>query len=275
MKQRTVRITDSTGVVELHVAGASSTTLVFPLDIVPSKVLLVDTQERFFEPQANGIALVLIPKADIKAGDTVTLQVGLADGTLLPFILTSVPSEVDLKVDFELALTKKTTPESVSGLKTSIAELQGRLDECQSSSADTAASKVASLVLRQDVDKPVAFQVERHPARHLDRQAKLLVETLHVYRLFDSSYLVLTVENRDPSRAWVMERAEISATGNGSSTDAKVLATVQELASIPTGETSRLVVVYATPLQSAGQRFTLKLFEKSGSRHVQMNDLSL
>lgn len=275
MKQRTLRITDAKEVPDLHVAGGAATTLSFPIDVVPSRVLLVDVKNRFLPPQAAGSNLVIIPQSDLPAGEELSLQVGLADGSVLPFRITSLPTEVDLHVEVELALARKAAPDSVQGLKATITELQGKVDECLSSSADTGAGKIAALILKQDPSKPEAFAVERHQARHLDKQSRLLVETQHVYKLFDLSYVMLSVENRDPSRPWVMDHAEIAIAGGGSATDAKVLNVAQELNSIPPGETSKLVVGFATPLQTVGQRFTLRLVEKAGSRHVEMTDLSL
>jgi hypothetical protein len=136
--------------------------------------------------------------------------------------------------------------------------------------------KVGELVLKQDFKKPVAFIVEKHPARKLDKQAFLLVETLAVYRLFDASYLVLTVENRDPDKVWVLDRAEVAVAGSSSNVDARVLDVAQEMSQgIPPGVEAKLVVVFKTPEQSADQRFTLKLLEKAGNRHISLENLKL
>ena len=132
-------------------------------------------------------------------------------------------------------------------------------------------AKVAALVLAQDPTRPEAFTVEKHPARQLDKQSRLLVQTHHVYRLFDLSYVVLSVENRDPSRPWVLERAEVSVTGGSSSIETRVVAIAEEVKAIAPGEASRLVVGFATPSQEASQRYTLKLYEKGGPRHVELS----
>lgn len=275
--RRTIQVTDATREIEIHVARGSATTLAFPLPV--KKRLLADSKG-YFPAEAQvlgGQAFILLPAQDVPAGEAVTLQITLADGTLLPpFLLTSVPDATDLFVDITVDLQKKASAESATALKVQLGELQSRLDECQQSGGDKGAVKVAELVLRQDFRKPVAFVVEKHPARELDKQSRLLVETHHVYRLFDVSYLVLTVENRDPEKHWVLERAEVGIAGDSSAVEARVLDVAQEMSQgIPPGEEAKLVVAFKTPEQGVDHRFTLKLLEKSGNRHVTLSDLKL
>jgi uncharacterized protein (TIGR02268 family) len=271
LKKRVLRIHDDTGVSEVHVAGGIPTSLSFLLDVEAERLLLADPKERFFDPQTNGRTVVLVPKEDLPAGERAVLQVTLADGTLLPFTLSTVPAEADLMLEVELELKRRAGPESVAALKSSVADIQGRLDECQASAGEQGMAKVAALVLAQDPSKPEAFTVEKHPARRLDKQSRLLLETRHIYRLFDLSYLVLTVENRDPSRAWVLERAEVSVAGGAQSTETRVVAVAEEVKVLAPGETARLVVGFATPSQEVSQRYALKLYEKGGPRHVELS----
>ena len=275
--RRTIAVTDGTREIEVHVAAGNATTLAFPLPV--KKRLLADSKGYFpAESQVlGGQAFILLPAQDVPAGEAVTLQITLADGTLLPpFLLTSVAGVTDLFVDITVDLQKKASADSATGLKVQLGEMQSRLDECQQSGGDKGAVKVAELVLRQDFRKPVAFVVEKHPSRELDKQSRLLVETHHVYRLFDVSYLVLTVENRDPEKHWVLERAEMSIAGDSSAADARVLDVAQEMSQgIPPGEEAKLVVAFKTPEQGVDHHFTLKLFEKAGNRHVTLTDLKL
>src|SRR5262249_40084682 len=69
--------------------------------------------------------------------------------------------------------------------------------------------KVASLILGQELAKPHSFTVAQHTAHRLDKQNRLLAEVKRVYRLFELTYLVVTIENRDPSKVWVLDRPEI------------------------------------------------------------------
>ncbi|MFT3714023.1 MAG: DUF2381 family protein [Archangium sp.] len=275
--RRSIAITDSTREVEVHVAGGSPTTLVFPQNI--AKYALVDAKGYF--PAANqqraGRLFILLPDKDVREGDAVTLQLTLEDGTLLPpLLLTSVPTASDLHVEMAVQLQQRASSESAVALKSQVTELQSKLDECQQSGGDRGASKVAELVLRQDFRKPVAFVVEKHPARRLDKQSRLLVEAHHVYRLFDVSYLVLTIENRDPDKLWVLERAEIALTSGSSNVEARVLDVAQEMSQgVPPGEEAKLVVSFKTPEQSADHQFTLRLLEKAGNRHVELDGLKL
>lgn len=274
--RRTIQVTDQTREIEVHVAAGSATTLAFPL---PVKRHLLPDSKGYFPADLqtpSGQAFILLPAKDVPAGEAVTLQITLGDGTLLPpFLLTSVPGVSDLFVNITVDLQQKASADSATALKVQLGEMQSRLDECQQSSGDKGAVKVAELVLRQDFKKPAAFIVEKHPARELDKQSRLLVETHHVYRLFDVSYLVLTVENRDPEKRWVLERAEVGIAGD-SSADARVLDVAQEMSQgIPPGEEAKLVVAFKTPEQGVDHSFTLKLFEKAGNRHVTLTDLKL
>lgn len=274
--RRAVEITDATTEVAVSVAGGGVSTLFFSQPV--GQILLPDPDHRFEdEPSAQGKAILLRPSADLPPGTAMMMQVSLADGTVLPpFILTSSEKSTDLFVDVSVKLQKRASADSAVGLRAQLSELQSRLDECQQSAGERGAVKVGELVLKQDFRKPVAFIVEKHPARKLDKQSFLLVETLAVYRLFDASYLVLTVENRDPDKVWVLDRAEVSIVGGNSNADARVLDVAQDMSQgIPPGVEAKLVVVYKTPEQSAAQLFTLKLFEKAGNRHVSLENLKL
>lgn len=277
--RRVVSVTDATAEIAVTVSAGNATTLAFPRPVKEEALILADARNYFGgePPVVNGQFLLLRPAKDVPRGEAVALQVTLVDGTVLPpILLTSAPKVSDIFVDVGVDLQKKASADSATGLKVQLGELQGRLDECQQSAGERGAIKVAELVLRQDFRKPASFVVERHPSRSLDKQSRLLVETHHTYRLFDVSYVVLTVENRDPDKLWVLERAEVAVVGGGSSVEARVLDVAQEMSGgIPPAEESKLVVAFKTPEQAADHHFTLKLFEKAGNRHVTLSELKL
>jgi hypothetical protein len=275
LARRSVTVDDATKDVPLSVGAGVVTTLSFSSAV--ESVFLPDPKGLFDgPPQSAGKVVFLRPLKELVKGEALTMQVTLTDGTSLPpFLITSTPERADLFLDVSVQLQKKASADSASNLKVQLSELMGRLDECQQSSGDKGAIKVAEMVLKQDFSKPAAFVVERHNTRQLDKQAKLLVETRHLYRLFDTSYLVLTIENREPDRLWVFERAEVQVEG-GSTVEARVLDVAQEMsAGIPSGEESKMVIVFRTPEQDASHAYTLKLFEKSGNRHVVLSGLKL
>jgi hypothetical protein len=272
--RRAVEITDATTEVAVFVAAQSVTTLYFPQEV--TGVLLPDPDGRFDGPPvARGSSLMVRAKGELPRA--MAMQVTLADGTTLPpFILTSKSTSYDLFVDVGVKLQRKASGDSAVALRGQVSELQSRLDECQQSAGDQGARKVGELILRQDFSKPVAFVVEQHPTRALDKQSGLLVETRQIYRLFDLTYLVLTVENRNPDKLWVLDRAEASAVGAGSIVDAQVLDVIQEMSQgVPPGAEARLVVIFKTPEQATDQRYSLRLIEKAGNRHVALANLRL
>lgn len=276
LQHRSVDITDSTAQVDIHVAAGVPTTLIFPIQI--SKHLLLDPKG-IFPPnmqQRAGRLFVLFAEKDIPAGDEISLQLTLEDGTLLPPItLKTVPAVVDSNVEVTVSLKAKASAESAAALKAQLVELHSRLDDCQQVAGDAGARKIAEFVLKQDPLKPAAFVAEHHSARKIDRQEALLVETRLVYRLFDLSYLVLTVENRDPSKPWVLDKAEISVTGGSSTVDAQVVQVAREVEELAPGAEARFVVVFKTPDQETSHTFTLRLREKGGNRHVELEGIKL
>lgn len=274
--QRSVVVTDDTKEVAVSVSAGNTTTLAFPTAVKQTATVIFDSKYFGGKPKVVGQFVSFSPVKDIPQGESVVLQLTLVDNTVLPPIMLSTASATDVYVDVQLSLEKKSSADSATALKVQLSEMQSRLDECQQSAGERGAVKVGELVLKQDFHKQVAFVVEKHPARELDKQSRLLVETHHVYRLFDVSYLVLTVENRDPDKLWVFDRAEVSTGGGNTSIDARVLDVAQEMSQgIPPGVEAKLVVVYKTPEQSVDHLFTLKLLEKAGNRHVELTDLKL
>jgi len=273
--RRQLVITDATlnSVPELHVAGGVPTSLSFRQPINEKSIVLADSADVFLPVRATSTTIQLIPKTDIPEGTPTTLTLALADGTVLPFMLSSVPTDADVQVDIELSLEKKAAADSPQALKNVIGQLRAQLDECTANSDAAGLSKLASLILKEDASKPQPFA--RHDVHKLDKQSRLLVEVKQAYRLFGHTYVLLTVENRDPSKVWVLDRPEASLLGEGSTSDLKVSAFASDTATLNPDEVQKLVIAFPTPPQSVGHRFTLALFEKNGNRHVRLDNVSL
>jgi uncharacterized protein (TIGR02268 family) len=281
-RARVLRIDDSnsTQLHELHVAAGAATMLVLPQPLAEGAggAILAAPPSIVSSPLViqDRKALVLSPVRDLAAGESFPLTLTFADNTVQSFRLVTVPTEVDVQVTLELALRARATPTSASVLTDKLMEMQARLDECQSTADAAGVARVAALVLSQDFAKPQAFTVERRlNVRHLDKQSRLLVEIHAVYRLFGQSYVVLSIENRDPSKVWQMERVEAGVAGGGAAAEAQVLSFQSEIQALPSGETTKVVVAYTTPNQTTGQRYTLRLFERAGARHVELKGVEL
>lgn len=275
---RTIAITDAMTATEIRLAPpGQTTTLTFPSDVDAPKAVVADPQQRILPPIIQGATVVLTSSRPLPPGATVPLALTLVDGTQLAFAVgTAKDGSVDRFVRIELQLQQRAGADSTSRLKGQVAELQARLDECSASAAEAGIAKLGALILKQDLSKPDTFTVEARPYKSgIDKQNRLLVETHHVFRLFDLTYLALTVENRDPTQTWVLERAELSVQGGGTSTDVKVLGVEQELNSLAPGTNARFVVSFRMPQLAEGQRFELRLLEKNGARHFKLSDLKL
>jgi len=273
---RTLTITDATTMGEVKLAPpGQTTTLTFPVDVVPDKVVHADPKMRLFQPMAQGALIVITTKEALGPGTSVPLTVTLVDGTQLNFALIGAATGTfDRFVRVELALTERAGAGNAQRLKAQLQEAQSRLDECLHEGADEGVRKLGASILKQDLSKPDVFTVEKRSYRSgIDKQNRLLVETHYLFRLFDLTYLVITTENRDPTKPWVLERAELSAVGAAAAADVKVTSVEQELNVIPPGEMSKMVIAFRMPQLESSQRFTLRLFEKNGSRHFELTDL--
>jgi hypothetical protein len=201
----------------------------------------------------------------------VNLNVTMADGTVVSFALVSarLEREVDVQIDVKIAL--RTATDSVVSLKAEIEALSAKLKECQG----TGASRIAEIILAQNLDSPQAF--DTHALRGSDKQNRLRMHAHRVYRLFSQTYVVLSVENRDPDRNWVLAKPVVRLTGGGQDVELKVGAWQTDLSELPPGDTAqRIVIAFETP-QNVGprQRLAIALLEKDGARRIELRDLDL
>jgi len=156
VKNRVIAFSDENraSVPEVHLAKGIPTTLVFPLNINEAATRLADSQRLIYKPQFFKNTAVLSPKSDLPAGALIPLTVGLDDGTLLSFVLRTVPFEADFQVTVEVKFQREVSPDSVEGLKQTIAQMQSRLDECQANAGSSGVSQIAALVLSQEPQSP-------------------------------------------------------------------------------------------------------------------------
>jgi uncharacterized protein (TIGR02268 family) len=255
---------------EIHVAGGDATLLNFQIPVKEKGVILPNAQGTFYPVSQADRTVVLVPRADLAAPASVSVT--LVDGTVLSFKLVSVPRERDVQVDVVLNLRSRGPPDSAAALQAALERLRTQLEECQDGSATATAARLAALLVVQSLDEREVF--DRRRFRGGDKQSRLLVEAHLTYRLLGLTYLVFTVENRDPERVWVLGRADVKLTGGPQTTDLRVLAAATELASLAPGVEERLVVAFATPSPGPGQKLTVALLEKEGNRRVVLEGLS-
>jgi len=229
--------------------------------------------DSFLPLRSTAGSIQLIPKADLPEGTLATLTLSLADGTVLPFTLASVLQDVDVQLDIDVALEKKASADSPQALKNVIGALRVQIDACTANSDAAGIARLASLIAREDLAKPQVF--ERHDIHKLDKQSRLLVEARQTYRLFGHTYVVLTIENRDSSKPWVLERPEVALMGDNQTTQVKVEAFHSDTTTLKPDETQMLVIAFLTPAQGVNHRFVLSLFDRNGNRHVRLENVSL
>jgi len=270
LERRSLTLTDAQDVPVVHVARGVPTTVTFGQPLRRESILLADPSESFLSPKATDSTVVLIATRDLAPGAVATLTVTLADGTLVPLLLQSVPKAADLAVDVAVSLGKKAPPESVSGLKAAVLQLLGELDECRGDAGAAGVSKLARLIL--EADGKDAAPIVRQEVHRRDKQDRVLVEVVRAYRLFGLTYVVLTLENRDPSAPWAFGKAELAMGTGRTSMDVAVLAAEMDIPVIAPNETGRLVLAFRTP---ASGTVTLQLLERNGTRNVRLEGLAL
>lgn len=273
LRRRSLTVDDAnvSALPEIHVAKGVSTVLTFPVALREGGAFVADVKNVMDILSQSERVVLLVPKQDLLA--PLALNVTLADGTVLTFKLVSVRADVDVQVNLTVALERRNSPESAAALKESLAHVRAQLEECQATSGAAGVTKLASLLVSQDLDSPHAF--ERRAARGGDKQSRLLVQARWVFRMLSTTFVVLTVENRDPARTWILDRAEVRLSGKGPAASIKVLSAVPELVSLPPDVEEKVVVAFATPVRERDQAFTVSLFEKDGGRHVVLENLDL
>src|SRR3989442_8487828 len=104
VKNRVISFSDENraSVPELHLAQGIPTTLVFPLNINEAATRLADSQRLIYKPQFFKHTAVLSPKSDLPAGALLPPTLRPADGTLLSFVLRTVPSQPGLPVTVQV-----------------------------------------------------------------------------------------------------------------------------------------------------------------------------
>ena len=257
LRRRTLTLDDTSVnmLPELHLAGGIATVLTFQVPIEEGGVIPGAVKDLFYPLVQTDKTVIIVPKVDLST--PIPVSVSLKDGTVLSFKCVSVHQDADAQVDVLLALRARASQDSAAALKGIIGHLRGQLDECKATSGDAGAQKVAALLVAQSLDQPQAF--ERHQLHAAERQSRLLVEARWAYRLLGLTYVVLTVDNRDPERPWVLDRAEVRLGGSAESVDIQVKSAVAEYASLPSDTSERVVVSFPTPVLSKGQKLTLTL----------------
>ncbi len=273
LRRRTLTLDDTsvTMLPELHVAGGTATVLTFQVPIEEGGVIPGAVKDLFYPLAQTDKTVIIVPKTDLTA--PVPVSVSLKDGTVLSFKCLSVPQDADAQVDVILTLRARASQDSAAALKGLIGQLRGQLDDCKATSGDAGVRKVAALLVTQSLDQPQAF--DRRQLHAAEKQNRLLVEARWAYRMLGLTYVVLTVENRDPERPWVLDRAEVKLTGAAENTDVQVKGAVAEYTSLPSDTSERVVVSFPTPVLSSGQKVTLMLHEKDGGRRVALERLEL
>lgn len=238
------------------------------------EIMLAEHEGNFaIQQQADGVLLMAIREPNPKA--VVTLTATVEDGTMIVFSIGPDTKETDVRVHVSVKLRRKATIDSPVVLKAINEELRGELEVCQSSAGAAGIRKMAALALEQEMGRPLAFTVERRHLRKLDKQSRLLVEVLALYRLFEHSYVVLSVKNRDPDRSWVLERPELEGKGKGGSFPVSVVTYSTGRPKLAPDEEEKVVIAFKTPDESLGRQLTIRLREKQGERHVTLADLQI
>lgn len=272
LERRTVESSSDGTVVELHVAAGMPTTVVLPRPARGGRAFLGADPSALFPPQVDGATVVLLPKRDLDEGELASLTVPLEGGTVVAFRLSTAPTTADLTVTVREPEAGPQGPTVTAQL----ADARAELDECREGTSQQGVEKLAALILHKDQTAAAAFTAERHPIHRLDTQSRVRVEAKAVFRLFDLTFLVLHLENRDPARAWLFGSAQVALRGpNGRSQDGRVLAATHEFTALAAGEGGDVVLALSLPARGAADTVRVVLADKAAERRVVLDEVPL
>lgn len=274
--KRTITIDDASvsTIPEVRVSGGLATVLSFSVPLAERETNAIEGayKARFHQiAQTTDRTIVLVPIRDLEG--PIPVNVSLRDGTVLVFKCVTVPRYYDGQVEVNIALRSRAPVESVAALKTRIGVLQGELDQCRATSGDAGTTKVASLLLTQNFDQPQAF--DRRRLKRADKDKRLLLEAQWAFRLLGLTYVVMSVENRDPDRAWSLDHAEVKVVNGKTLTDVAVKAVVSELTVLPPDQVEHVVVAFPTPTASGPVTIAVTLHERDGGRSATLSGIDL
>jgi len=270
VRTRTVTVGTPNAVVpEVHVAPGYGTVLTFQSAVREAKTLR--SAAALFQTLAwHERSVIVLPKQAVKT--PVMLTVTMADGAAFSFSLVT-RKNVDMQVNVLRAAV-----DSPEALQRQVGVLTTQLGECREGSEKSGPQNVASFILSQSSqvhgrEKPQVF--ESHELRGADKQGRLLVEARRVYRVLGYTFVVLSVDHRDPQRSWVLGTPEVRVTGSNNATLTVEAQRAEQLELLPDNQ-ERVIIGFRTP-QEVGpkDRYTITLKEKDGLRQMQLTDLEL
>jgi uncharacterized protein (TIGR02268 family) len=276
-KPRLRAVTVSGRVEEVRVAARTATRIRFDTAVDAARTRLEDGRGRF-EPLllGNGF-LVVTPREELPAGERVTLEVVLSDGTHVPFVLAAGASEVDVQVRVSrhgpaVAPTLVETPtvvsavwrERVGALGTPRAEWPERP---RSPRGEGRAGRLAEsmLVLAARSEPRPSELVRWHAGAGPEVERRLF----HVGAL---SGFVVRVRNPDPLRPWEPGQVRVRQVGGG---EVEVLALRMGPGPLPPDGWGWLVVVTRALPRDGQARFELELRGRSGATEAPPKGVAL
>ncbi|HEX8441429.1 DUF2381 family protein [Archangium sp.] len=272
-KPRLRAVTVSGRVEEVRVAARTATRLRFDTALDAGRTRLHDEHGRFEPLVLGNDFLVVTPREEVPEGEQVTLQVVLADGTRLPFVLATRLTEVDVQVRVvrrepsRPALVSTAWREHVRGLREGRAEWPARP---RAREGEGRAGRLAEVMLELAgrsgrVSSEVASAVWR-PGAGLETERRLF----HAGGL---SGFMVRVRNPDPLRPWEPGEVRVRhAAGRG---EVEVQALRMEPVSLPPGGWGWLVVVTGALPRDEGARFELELRGRGGARQAPPEGVAL
>jgi uncharacterized protein (TIGR02268 family) len=270
VRTRTVTVGTPDAVVpELHVAPGYGTVLTFQSTVREAKTLRAAAA--LFQTLAwQERNVIVLPKQVVKT--PVMLVVTMTDGATFSFSLVTKKS-VDMQVNVLRAAV-----DSPEALQRQVGALSTQLGECRDGSEKMGPQNVASFILSQSTqvrgrEQPQVF--ESHELRGADKQSRLLVEARRVYRVLGYTFVVLSVDNRDPQRSWILGRPEVRVTGSKNSELTVDAQRAEQLELLPDNQ-ERVIIGFRTPPEVGPKdRYTITLKEKDGLRQAQLTNLEL
>lgn len=263
---RVLAITDENAndVFPVAVAHGKSTWLLLPAAVKPPLSAKAE-----LGPELNGKLLILTPPAPLAPDERFPLVVNLDDGgPPVVFEVRAGGAQYDSRVTVERQLQRRLSSDSAQAVGERLELCRQELDELRAGGG--AKNVLAAAVAAVPAGRTATLV--RHDLNETTKQNFVWVKARHSYRLFDFTFAVLEVSNRQDGTVWVMRGATVRQRDGGDTIP--VVVQNDQPKGIRAGETARIVVGFATPADNT-RRVDLTLTDDAGSRNVVLENLAL
>lgn len=257
---------ESREVPEVFVAARTVTTLRFDIPCDPLQTRLLGWEGRFEPLLVGGKSVVIVPLRDLAPDDRFMLLVTLADGTSVPFTVTTGKDVVDGQVD---VFPDPESPEAVrAALRAKQAENRALRAENQRYRQEEVSVEyaLAALLANNQVSLTPFRVEEKWRPNALDTEGEVSILLPRGRVASGLAAVVFQITNTEPERPWKLQEVRLM---NAVTLEKKPFALRMSDAAIAPGRTGRIAIIMDLPPADSiktGDMLVLEIFRDGGLR---------